>query len=188
MALLHSAPPPGFPKAFLLFFSFLIRSFVCLAIILLPFHLRLACVCSRAFGNTSVDVSSPLSPPPPPSATLPVFFPPPLLSPPLRSDTTQQQKGRRRQHVVVVREDWSVICFDHELVKVWKEPLEHAGSPAEGSSFLIDQVRRRKTQQDSTEYPNGSSTQYSTRTVPVQYQYGKSTIPGTVPQYSTTSK
>lgn len=46
----------------------------------------------------------------------------------------------RQQHLVVVREDWSVICFDHELQKVWKTPLEYEGSLAEGAAFVIDQV------------------------------------------------
>lgn len=42
----------------------------------------------------------------------------------------------------MVREDWSVICYDHELTFLWKTPLEHEGSPAEGGSFVIDQARK----------------------------------------------
>ena len=82
------------------------------------------------------------------------------------------QQRRHRQHLVVVREDWSVICFDHELVKVWKETLEHTGSPAEGESFIVDQVSKGR----HGTVPVSVQCQCSARTVPVQCQYSARTV------------
>lgn len=44
------------------------------------------------------------------------------------------------RHVVVVREDWTVICYDHELKRQWEKPLEHDGFPNGEGSFVVDQV------------------------------------------------
>ncbi|CAM9454114.1 unnamed protein product, partial [Hapterophycus canaliculatus] len=49
----------------------------------------------------------------------------------------------RQQHLVVVREDWSVVCFDHQLKTLWKaDLLDHHQSLGEGfgKTYVIDQV------------------------------------------------
>lgn len=54
----------------------------------------------------------------------------------------QQQRRKQTQRLVVVRKDWSVVCFDHRLNRLWANDLKHEGSPVgkDASSFVIDQV------------------------------------------------
>ncbi|CAM9996371.1 unnamed protein product, partial [Pylaiella littoralis] len=58
------------------------------------------------------------------------------------NDGRQQQRPRQTQRIVVVRKDWSVVCFDHTLKRLWAKDLKHKGSPIGKAalSFVIDQV------------------------------------------------
>eukprot|EP00752_Nemacystus_decipiens_P004113 g3763.t1 len=47
---------------------------------------------------------------------------------------------RQKQRVVVVREDLSVVCYDHELRRLWNKELKHEAFPGDFASYALDQV------------------------------------------------
>lgn len=81
-----------------------------------------------------------------PNSLSPSVFPTPpplllLLLVLLARPSNSAARRRQKQRIVVVREDWSVVCYDHQLNRLWKTPLEHEGlSPGQAESFVIDQV------------------------------------------------
>ena len=41
---------------------------------------------------------------------------------------------------MVVREDLSVVCYDHELRRLWNKELKHEALPGDFASYVMDQV------------------------------------------------
>ncbi|CAM9313895.1 unnamed protein product, partial [Phaeothamnion confervicola] len=57
-------------------------------------------------------------------------------------DDLAKKGSRRRRRLVLFREDWTVQCYDHNLVLLWERPLEHGTSAGAGAveSYAMEEA------------------------------------------------